>query len=107
MPIQTSYDLKPKEDCLKALVTALKQSDRPKKNARNLKEFVGGCPQEVREHYADLFKHKLLENFNDLISGDMTSYDAGDIIILADKVEIEEDIENRVYDELKIELDEI
>lgn len=104
MPLQTSFDIMDKEECKKTLVDTLLESSNPKKNARNLKDFVAESSQEVRDSYTDLFKHQLLSNFKDLMSGQMKEFDAGDIIILADKVEAEEKVEGQIYDLVKIEL---
>lgn len=104
MPLQTEYDIKDKQQCIEILVDALIESEKPKKNARNLKEFVNSH-EELVEFYKDLFKHELLSNFNDLMDGSMDDYDAGDIIILGDKLELEESVEDKIYRETKIELE--
>lgn len=104
MPIQVEYDIDDKEEALKSIVKSLKQSPDPKISARELKQFVrevGGLQSE----YKTLFKHEMLSNFKELIEEDMGKYDAGDVLILADKKDVEEKIENMVYERLKTSLD--
>lgn len=103
MPLQVEYDLKNKEEALYYIVEALMDSSKPKDNARSLKGFIRG-DENLKSHYETLFKHELLSNFNDMMDGRLKAYDAGDIILLADKPEAEERIEDKVYKTLRAEL---